>query len=454
MPAPTVDPVAVAPDSLRLPADSLDAGVLGRELARLNTEAREALAAGRLGRADELSGRALAIDRSSAAALRVSGSVAWSREQWRQAALAWEAIPDPADEITELATLARLRHLRQLLDEVTPAAAPLPQLENPFEEHTFSLRAIGDMHMGEAWPDQRINLPPRNGRPLFDRVRPLLQDADLTFGNVETVIADSGQSTKCRPRSRACYAFRVPSTFATTLQEAGFDLLSTNNNHASDFGDHGKQETTKLLEQQGLAVAGPLGVARWKLDSLEIAAIAFSTGGGDYRIQEIDSAAAMVRRLDREADLVIVSFHGGAEGAGASHVPRAPETAFGEDRGDVWAFSRAMIDNGADLVLGHGPHVLRAMEVYRGRFIAYSLGNFTTWNTFGIGGARGLSVVLDLTLSINGGAVAAELIPLRLRDEGIPTPDPTAEAIAEIRRLSEEDLGSPLFSEQGVWRFR
>ena len=455
LPQPSIDPMArEAADNLSIPTDSIERATLNRELQNLLNSARAELASDRAVEAGEYVDRALAIDPTSSEALRIRGAVSWKQSSWRQAALAWERVSPSDPELGRLATIARLRHLRELLAEVTPQDAPLPQLENPLPQHSFTLRAVGDIHLGEAWPENRVNLPPDDARPLFARTRDLLRTADITFANVETVIADSGESTKCRPRSTACYAFRVPASFARTLSEAGIDLASTNNNHASDFGEFGQTETARNLREAGIEVAGPLGVARWQTDSLTFAMAAFSTGGGDYRVQEIGAAAAVVRELDREVDVVIVSFHGGAEGEGARHLPRAPETAYGEDRGDVWAFARSMVDHGADLVLGHGPHILRAMEVYRGRFIAYSLGNFTTWNTFGIAGARGLSTVLDLRLSVNGAVINAALLPLRLRESGVPTPDPTSEAIAEIRMLSSEDLGSALFDERGEWTWR
>ena len=159
-----------------------------------------------------------------------------------------------------------------------------------------------------------------------------------------------------------------------------------------------------------------------------------------------------MRAAARDHDLVFVSFHGGAEGATQTRVPRREETAYGENRGDVFAFSRAMVDAGADLVLGHGPHVLRGMEIYRGRLIAYSLGNFSSWNGFNLRGALGISAVLTVSLASNGVALDASLSPVRLVRPGIPTPDPAAEAIATVRRLSESDFGDPMFDAMGTWR--
>ena len=90
-------------------------------------------------------------------------------------------------------------------------------------------------------------------------------------------------------------------------------------------------------------------------------------------------------------DIVIVSFHGGAEGNGAEMLPFAREIFAGEDRGNVVEFAHAMVDAGADLVLGHGPHVVRPMELYRDRLIAYSLGNFATYYGISVEGIRGIA---------------------------------------------------------------
>ena len=139
---------------------------------------------------------------------------------------------------------------------------------------------------------------------------------------------------------------------------------------------------------------------------------------------------------------------------GATHVPKTMERAYGEERGDVYAFARATVDAGADLVLGHGPHVVRAMEIYRGRLIAYSLGNFSAWHGFNLRGPLGLSLVLNVTLSINGVVTAAEINPVFLEDAGVPTPDLERRAIDIVRRLSEEDLGTSIFDARGRRRRR
>ena len=83
--------------------------------------------------------------------------------------------------------------------------------------------------------------------------------------------------------------------------------------------------------------------------------------------------------LDSLVDIVIVSFHGGAEGSEYTNITKKTEIFLGENRGNPYEFSRVAIDAGADVIFGHGPHVTRSMDIYKNRFIAYSLGNFATY---------------------------------------------------------------------------
>ena len=129
---------------------------------------------------------------------------------------------------------------------------------------------------------------------------------------------------------------------------------------------------------------------------------------------------ARVARAAARADVVVVAMHAGAEGADKTHVPDGNETAFGESRGDSRAFAHAAIDAGADLVVGSGPHVVRGVERYRGRLVAYSLGNFAGWNNFGMGGALSESGILRVTLTARGATSSAHWIPIRLTGPGTP----------------------------------
>jgi hypothetical protein len=137
-----------------------------------------------------------------------------------------------------------------------------------------------------------------------------------------------------------------------------------------------------------------------------------------------------------------VSFHGGAEGSRAQHVSDMHEEFLGEDRGNVIAFAHTVIDAGADLVIGHGPHVLRALELYRGKLVAYSLGNFLVYERFNLDGPNGVSVVLRASLDpVSGDFLEGRLVPVSLGTQGLPAPDPSRAGLRLIKKLTREDFG-------------
>jgi poly-gamma-glutamate capsule biosynthesis protein CapA/YwtB (metallophosphatase superfamily) len=301
------------------------------------------------------------------------------------------------------------------------------------------LRAAGDVMLGTPIPEG--NLPPDDGAHLLDAVAPLLRDADLTFVNLEGPLCDTGVSHKCRPGS-PCYAFRTPTHYAAYLEDAGIDLASTANNHAGDYGEACRRETEATLEAHHIAWSGPPGtVARVTANGLKVALVAFHPSSSTNDLTDIPAAAALVAREAREADLVVVSFHGGAEGLDASHVKPGVELYLGENRGDLRAFAHAVVDAGAAVVLGHGPHVLRGLELYRGHLIAYSLGNFATYGRFNLSGALAVAGVLEVSLGPGGRLLGGRLLPTRQEGRGVPRPDETGRGIALVKALSLEDFG-------------
>ncbi len=452
-PAPSKPSEAVAPKAKAPPRDIEAALALvekGRTAQREGGEDAATVAVGHYK-------QALEADPQCAAALWELG---WSYQvlgDYDAALKAWDALRQLQPDYPELADNYPILVMRRDQDALlkslpNPGELPPPE-EEPREGPTISFTAVGDVQMGRAWPEEQAELPPDNGAVLFTHVRDILAAGEITFGNAETVLADSGESKKCGKRSKVCYAFRAPAAFAKTLAEVGFDVMSSANNHSGDFGPEGRAQTLASLDAAGIRHSGPVGdIASWEQNGLKIALIAFAPGDGLYRVQDIDTAKKVVAAADKDHDLVIVSFHGGAEGRDASRVPKEHEIFYGEDRGDVYAFAHAVIDAGADLVLGHGPHVLRAMEVYHGRFIAYSLGNFCAWHGFNLSGPLGISTILQVTLATNGVATSAKLIPLTLEQPGVPQPDPKGRAIEVVRQLSQRDIGASLFNEDGTWR--
>jgi hypothetical protein len=157
----------------------------------------------------------------------------------------------------------------------------------------------------------------------------------------------------------------------------------------------------------------------------------------DYALAE-----ATVAEYAGTHDIVIVSFHGGAEGTDVTNLPFAEEEYYDEPRGDVVLFARRMVDAGADLVIGHGPHVVRAMERYKDRLIAYSLGNFATYYGISVAGIKGIAPILITTLDGEGRFVNGEIVStIQLRPAG-PSIDEKQRALHLIRGLSVEDFGN------------
>jgi poly-gamma-glutamate capsule biosynthesis protein CapA/YwtB (metallophosphatase superfamily) len=310
------------------------------------------------------------------------------------------------------------------------------------EGTTIRIRAVGDMMIGTNFPGGY--LPPSGGADMFKGVSSELNDADLTFGNLEGPIC-SGKvaSSKCKNSAPGrCYAFRSPPSYVQHYKNAGFDLLSTANNHANDFGQTCRMETEKLLDEANIAHSGrPGDIASVEQNGLKISMIAFHTSRSGHYLNDHETAKKLVASQAATHDIVIVSFHGGAEGSKATHVPKGKETFLGENRGNLRLFARDVIDSGADMVIGHGPHVLRGMEIYNDRLIAYSLGNFATYGRFNISGNNGLGVILEGTLDAEGKFVYGQLISTKQVGRGIPVLDESNKASDVIRKLSIEDFG-------------
>jgi poly-gamma-glutamate capsule biosynthesis protein CapA/YwtB (metallophosphatase superfamily) len=327
-------------------------------------------------------------------------------------------------------------------------ALALPQLQEPATEPAhpsqteISFTAVGDVMLGSAWPNGGW-LPPDDGTGLLAEVAPILSASDITFGNLEGPMVDDGTSTKCPEASSRCYAFRVPTRYGRYLKEAGFDVMSLANNHALDFGAAGRQSSKRVLDSLGIAHSGEVGdIAHLRVKGKQIALIAFTTYDTSYNLNNLEMARQLVRDLATRADLVVVSFHGGGEGAGYQHVPYASELFLGENRGNLRQFAHAVIDAGAALVIGHGPHVVRGMEIYRGHLIAYSLGNFATYGSFNLSGPQGLSLILQARLAADGRFLGGRIHPVRQERPGGPRLDPNRAIIPLLTQLSQQDFGA------------
>ena len=295
---------------------------------------------------------------------------------------------------------------------------------------------------GDLTPGWSGGLPPAGGRVQLAPVRDLLQAPDLMIGNLEGTLTSRGRSKCAGSRARTCFAFRAPPGRARALAWAGFDVLNLANNHANDFGPAGRADTVAALRRAGLRDTGAPGqIARVTVRGVRVAVLGFAPYAHAASLLDLGGARRLVRRAARHSDVVVVAMHAGAEGAGAVHVPRGRERAFGEDRGPTRAFAHTVVDAGADLVLGSGPHVIRGMERRSGRPIAYSLGNFAGWRNFGLGGRLSLSGLLEVRVGADGAPQGGVWRSLRLTGPGVPRPDPRGASAALAARLSRQDFG-------------
>lgn len=299
----------------------------------------------------------------------------------------------------------------------------------------------GDTTLGSSY-----GLPPDRGWPQLAPVAGVLRGADLAMVNLEGTFAPGGAS-KCPAvtdeRRGTCFAFQAPAANASTLRRAGVDLVNLANNHAWDFGAQGYGGTRHALTAARVAFTGAPGEIRvLRAGDRKVAVLGFASYRWTSPINDPARVAALVGEAAGMADLVIVLFHGGAEGSDKGHVPYGHEHAFGEDRGDLRQFAHVAVDAGADLVLGSGPHVLRGMERYRNRLIAYSLGNLAGWHNFATGGAAALSAILTVELSPRGLPIGGSVTSLRLDGTGVPHPDRSRAAEWAMRRLSTSDFGA------------
>ena len=302
---------------------------------------------------------------------------------------------------------------------------------------TFTLAWGGDVTPGSAY-----GLPPANGATMLAGAADVLAGADIAAVNLEGTLGLGGRA-KCAPHAGpTCFSFQAPAANVVALAEAGVDVVNVANNHANDYGPTGQALTARALRSGGIAFTGRPGqVTSLRLPHADVAFLGFAPYGWAAPLRDLRAVRRLVRAAAARANVVVVFMHAGAEGAGQVHTPNHAETAFGENRGNARAFAHAAVRAGADLVLGSGPHVLRGIALYRGRLIAYSLGNLAGFRNFGLGGRTALSAVLRVRVGPRGAFAAGTLQSLRLVGAGLPTPDPTAAAARLVSALSAQDFG-------------
>jgi len=308
---------------------------------------------------------------------------------------------------------------------------------------TITIVAVGDIMMGTIYPDGKHLPPNKDCTPQLKELIPILKSGDITFGNLEGVLTDSNSSAKKCNNPDICYTFGMPTHFVNCLSDAGFNLLSIANNHVGDFGEQGRKSTVETLKKSGIRFAGLIDYCPtdiFTINGVKYGFCAFAPNMGTVNLKDIPAAEKIVRELAKTCDIVIVSFHGGGEGRGHRNVTRKTEFYLGEDRGNVYEFAHKMIDAGADVVLGHGPHITRAIEIYKGRFIAYSMGNFCTYDRINITGENGLAPIFKIYTDKTGKFLKAKIFPTyQIKFEPVRL-DPQKRVIKVIQELTKADF--------------
>ena len=304
---------------------------------------------------------------------------------------------------------------------------------------TLTVAVSGDIMMGTTYPT--VRLPESDGKYIFKDVAPVLKSADITLGNLEGTLCDGGSSTKAP--GKYSYSFRTPTSYAPLLTEAGYDFLSMANNHSNDFGKTGMDSTEKALDGEGIAYSGVTGRREWAV--VERSGVRFGIaafGHNSYTLKHTNPATvkSIIDTLVKVSDIVIISFHGGAEGSDRGHLPYGTETYLGENRGDLRTFAHQCIDLGADVVYGHGPHVTRCVEVYKGRLIAYSLGNFCTPYGVNISGVNGYAPVVTARILKDGSFVDGKIHGFIQQYGKGPRTDAEGKVARHIKALTDADV--------------
>lgn len=290
------------------------------------------------------------------------------------------------------------------------------------DSQVVTLKAVGDIVLGSDWPESHY--PPGFEEDIFSQIKKTLGNADVIFGNFEGALTRHDVSNKKNFETGTVFAFRMPPRFAPLLKSAGFDVMHISNNHTFDFGEIGFLDTLKNLSDANILTVGDKNkIVLQQIKDVTLAWIGFSYSERHNDMRDMELLAELIGKARAQADLVIVSVQAGAEGSEALRVINGEEMFLGEKRGNVFAFGRKAVDLGADLVLGHGPHVLRGMECYQGKLIAYSLGNFIGYGALSKQRAAAISAILEVRLTKDRQTLNYNVIPVKFNDQKIPYPD-------------------------------
>jgi hypothetical protein len=282
---------------------------------------------------------------------------------------------------------------------------------------------------------------------LLAPLRPLFADADVLLLNVETAIGTGPAERKCRRGSTNCWEFRGPPEVAPALRALGDSsavvIGNVANNHARDAGHPGLLATARHLRDAGVLVTGMDTLATEVLlpDSTRMGVLGFYTSVETPDLRDLAAVRRHVERAAAEFDVVVVTAHMGAEGIAAQRTRDTVELFLQSKihRGNPVAFARTAFEAGATLVVGHGPHVLRAAEWYDDRLALYSLGNLVTYGPFN--NAEPINRGVVACVDIDGrSVVGAQLRPTVQVAPGVVRIDPDQRAMRLMDSLSVLDF--------------
>lgn len=301
------------------------------------------------------------------------------------------------------------------------------------------IRAVGDVVLGTNYPRNR--LPDNANRKRIADLSQTFKGADIVVGNLEGVLYDQGESRKDISQS-GYYAFRMPESYASTLREMGFNVLSMANNHSMDFGVEGLRATKRALLAEAIQPSGVPGgdLALLTIRNTKVAFLSYSYLSNMSSMNNEEQVTLDIERAKQSANIIIVTVHAGAEGEEADGTPEADEYFLNEYRGNIRKFSTLVIDAGANAVFGHGPHLVRPYEIYKGKPIFFSLGNFVGYGSLSKAGKLGSSIVAEVRLNSQGDLLGAGIIPLKMDEWGIPSPDYSSKTLATLDGLLDKNL--------------
>lgn len=316
------------------------------------------------------------------------------------------------------------------------------------------ISAVGDVMMGTNFPYENM-MPADQGMGLFDPAKQWIQAADVRFANLEGTLFDGEPQPDGKKPGPNRYLFRTPTVMGQRLVEAGFNVISLANNHVNDFGRAGVESTKSTLASLGLQYSSKAGeVALLSAKGHKIAMIATDFYKGKRSINNPLAVYEEIRKLKSQGYIVLISSHVGGEGSTKVSLA-GTEMYLGEDRGDSVKFARSAIDAGADSIIMHGPHVPRAIELYKKKLIIYSLGNFLTGQGINTSGVSGQAPLIRYQINAQGEFVGGQIVSfIQKKGPHRLEVDKKAGALATIYNMTQEQFngGGLTFEKNGIIR--